>query len=208
MNQGPLHEAPLGRRDLLRNSALAAAALALRAPLAACGKEPAPRPRAESLAATPPGGSGPSTVDRLDRHASRRAVVRAHDPAWPQRDARGRAGGRHAVRAVHPGGVPARGWQPIGDRAADALADPVRLRHAGGGLPGSGAGGGRRELADLAGLWTRGGADALPRRGAPRVRLPAALLQRVDRRWRASRPLGGSGRPSWAASRIGARFDS
>lgn len=80
MNHGPLHDAPLGRRDLLRNSALAAAALALRAPLAACGKEPAPRPRAESLAASQP--LDPDQARLIDWTATLRAE-RSSGPTIP-----------------------------------------------------------------------------------------------------------------------------
>ena len=48
-------DTPLPRRDLLRSAALAAAALVLRAPLGACGREEAPRePRTERWAASPP----------------------------------------------------------------------------------------------------------------------------------------------------------
>ena len=45
---------PLPRRDLLRNAALAAAALALRAPLAACQGDTAPAQRPDPPAANPP----------------------------------------------------------------------------------------------------------------------------------------------------------
>ena len=47
-------EPPLPRRDLLRNATLAAAALVLRAPLAACARESPRVPRTERLAASPP----------------------------------------------------------------------------------------------------------------------------------------------------------
>jgi hypothetical protein len=47
-------DTPLPRRDLLRNATLAAAALVLRAPLAACEREAARVPPAERLAASPP----------------------------------------------------------------------------------------------------------------------------------------------------------
>jgi Protein of unknown function (DUF1460) len=47
-------DTPLPRRDLIRNATLAAAALVLRGPLAACEKEAPRRPGTERLAASPP----------------------------------------------------------------------------------------------------------------------------------------------------------
>jgi len=47
-------DTPLPRRDLLRNATLAAAALVLRAPLAACEREAPREPQTERLAASPP----------------------------------------------------------------------------------------------------------------------------------------------------------
>ena len=101
------------------------------------------------------------------------AALRADGPGRPGHSARPRgrprrrAGGGNALRAAHARGVPRGGRQPGRDRAADAVADPIRLRHAGGGLPGGGPRGGRGPRSPT---WERfgagGGADALPRRRA------------------------------------------
>lgn len=69
---------PLPRRDLLRNAALAAAALALRTPLAACQKEARREPQTERLAASPP--PDPDQARLTDWTAA----LRAERPSGPE----------------------------------------------------------------------------------------------------------------------------
>ena len=71
-------DTPLPRRDLLRHAALAAAALALRAPLAACERETPRAPETGRLAASPP-----PDPDRA-RLADWTAALRAEGLAGPE----------------------------------------------------------------------------------------------------------------------------
>ncbi|HEX2217289.1 MAG TPA: N-acetylmuramoyl-L-alanine amidase-like domain-containing protein [Gemmatimonadales bacterium] len=106
---------PLSRRDLLRNAALAAAALGLPAPLAACRREPPGSTRTEGLAAREPVSAD---EERLARWSG---VVRSEGLAEPERRV-GRAAARVGELAA---GTPyeahtleayvGRGGDPVGE---------------------------------------------------------------------------------------------